>query len=146
MEDLVITNNPGLQVTSSTLPSLTQKNVKLANQAHPVTGIVFDQRGFPIFDNVAKFDTKIASELAVIDNPKIHMKAATQILRQEIEAGRLNSNMFTNEQLTSIFTGEAIIPEFTWHHHQDVGRMQLVPKGIHSQTGHVGGMNMMLRK
>ena len=28
---------------------------------------------------------------------------------------------------------------YTWHHHQDTGRMQLVPEWDHSKTGHVGG-------
>jgi hypothetical protein len=31
---------------------------------------------------------------------------------------------------------------YTWHHHQDVGRMQLVPRKIHADTGHVGGFDM----
>jgi hypothetical protein len=33
-------------------------------------------------------------------------------------------------------------PYFTWHHHQDVGRMQLVPRTIHRDTGHIGGFEM----
>ncbi|PQO43844.1 HNH endonuclease [Blastopirellula marina] len=28
---------------------------------------------------------------------------------------------------------------FTWHHHQDPGRMQLVPQGLHAFYGHHGG-------
>ncbi|MGI6127900.1 MAG: HNH endonuclease [Planifilum sp.] len=28
---------------------------------------------------------------------------------------------------------------YTWHHHQDFGRMQIVDKNIHSKTGHTGG-------
>ncbi|MDR1488612.1 MAG: HNH endonuclease [Holosporales bacterium] len=31
------------------------------------------------------------------------------------------------------------IDGYTWHHHQDVGRMQLVPEKIHADTGHFGG-------
>ncbi|MBO2930305.1 MULTISPECIES: HNH endonuclease [Pseudomonadaceae] len=31
---------------------------------------------------------------------------------------------------------------YTWHHHQDSGRMQLVPELIHSKTGHIGGEAM----
>ncbi|WP_417696190.1 HNH endonuclease [Pseudomonas sp.] len=26
---------------------------------------------------------------------------------------------------------------YTWHHHQDSGRMQLVPELIHKKTGHI---------
>jgi len=31
------------------------------------------------------------------------------------------------------------IPDYTWHHHQDTGRMQLIETRIHTQTGHIGG-------
>jgi A nuclease of the HNH/ENDO VII superfamily with conserved WHH len=30
---------------------------------------------------------------------------------------------------------------YTWHHHQDYGRMQLVDKSIHRNTGHSGGFS-----
>ncbi|MDR1402017.1 MAG: HNH endonuclease [Puniceicoccales bacterium] len=33
-----------------------------------------------------------------------------------------------------------------WHHHQDVGRMQLVPENIHEDVGHVGGFEMWGKK
>ena len=146
MEDLVITNNPGLQVTSSTLPSLTQKNVKLANQAHPVTGIVFDQRGFPIFDNVAKFDIKIGSELSAIKQSDVHMKAATSNLREQILNKKIDTNLFSVQQMFDIMSGKAKIDGFIWHHHQDVGRMQLIPETLHKKTGHVGGSKMWFSK
>jgi hypothetical protein len=29
-----------------------------------------------------------------------------------------------------------------WHHHQQTGRMQLVEKKIHEQTGHTGGFEL----
>jgi len=34
------------------------------------------------------------------------------------------------------------VPGYTWHHHQERGRMQLVPTDIHDETGHTGGMKM----
>ena len=34
---------------------------------------------------------------------------------------------------------KAQIEGFTWHHHQDTGRMQLVPDMIHEKTAHIGG-------
>ncbi|WP_442805718.1 HNH endonuclease [Testudinibacter sp. TR-2022] len=48
-------------------------------------------------------------------------------------------SQFTSEQLEAIYRGEAKIPDYTWHHHQDSGRMQLIPEDIHRQTGHLGG-------
>lgn len=53
--------------------------------------------------------------------------------------GNVNKNKFTPSQLNAIYKGESKIPNFTWHHHQDTGRMQLVPEWDHSKTGHVGG-------
>ncbi|HEZ0007199.1 TPA: HNH endonuclease, partial [Neisseria meningitidis] len=38
--------------------------------------------------------------------------------------------------------GEAKIPSYTWHHHQDTGRMQLISERKHTQTGHIGGEAM----
>ena len=35
--------------------------------------------------------------------------------------------------------GSKKIGEYTWHHYQDLGKMQLVPTKIHQQTGHIGG-------
>jgi filamentous hemagglutinin len=50
--------------------------------------------------------------------------------------------MFTEIQLAQIKSGSDKIKGYTWHHHRDVGRMQLVPKQIHKDTGHVGGFEM----
>lgn len=29
---------------------------------------------------------------------------------------------------------------YTWHHHEDVGRMQLIPSDLHNQVKHTGGV------
>jgi hypothetical protein len=34
------------------------------------------------------------------------------------------------------------MPGYTWHHHQEAGRMQLVPREIHETTIHIGGEGM----
>jgi len=39
-------------------------------------------------------------------------------------------------------SGNAKIPGYTWHHHQDRGRMQLVDETVHRRTGHIGGEAM----
>jgi hypothetical protein len=140
MRAMLEKNNPGAKIESSTLPDSKLKNVKLAGQRHPETGIVFDNRGFPIFDDVAKFDTRIGREIVRIDNPKLHMREATRNLREQINLGEIDKSRFNTEQLTAIKEGRAKIPEYTWHHHQDVGRMQLIPTEVHKMTGHIGGM------
>ncbi|WP_162787256.1 hypothetical protein [Notoacmeibacter marinus] len=53
-------------VTSTTVPPYSAKNVQLAGQRHPETGVVFDQRGFPVFDNHSAYDTRFTG--AVFQN------------------------------------------------------------------------------
>ncbi|WP_308472727.1 polymorphic toxin MafB class 2 [Neisseria gonorrhoeae] len=46
-------------ITSSTVPPSNGKNVKLADQRHPKTGVPFDGKGFPNFEKYVKYDTKL---------------------------------------------------------------------------------------
>jgi hypothetical protein len=129
-------------VDSSTIPPSNAKNVKVAGQRHPKTGIVFDQRGFPIFDDVAQFESQLPRSISSVKDRATHMREATRQVRDAIESGQIPRSRFSQAQLEAIDAGEATIPGFTWHHHQDVGRMQLVPRAIHRQTGHVGGFDL----
>jgi hypothetical protein len=132
---------PG-QVSSSTVPPPTSKNVGLAGKPHPVSGIPFDERGFPIFDSVAAFDTRIPRDVASIADRPLHFETATAELHDAIRMGQIPRSRFTTEQLEAIEEGAEKIPGFTWHHHQDIGRMQLIPTDVHSKTGHIGGFRM----
>ena len=127
-------------LTSSTIPEVFQPNVKLAGKRHPTTGIVFDRRGYPIFDNIMVFETRLPKKVSSVKERKSHMKAATKDLRSQIQAGKVDKNQFTKEQLQQINKGEPTIDGHTWHHHQELGRMQLVDEQIHRLTNHVGGM------
>lgn len=117
----------------------------LAGARHPESKIVFDRRGFPIFDDVAVFDTRIASKYSSVENSAAHMRAATRDLRAAIARGEISSSQFTEQQLRAIQGGKAKIPDLTWHHHQDIGRMQLIPSSVHQKTGHIGGDEMWFR-
>ena len=64
---------------------------------------------------------------------------ASRDLWQSIQRGEVAAALFTPEQLFAIERGSSKIPGYTWHHHQDYGRMQLVPAAIHNAVGHVGG-------
>ncbi len=39
----------------------------------------------------------------------------------------------------AIIRGETQIPGFTWHHHQETGRMELTPRWVHDTVKHSGG-------
>jgi hypothetical protein len=129
------------EVTSSTVPKRNGKNVKLAGERHPVTGIPFDERGFAILDDIAVFEAQLPSSVSSVRNRKHHMRAATRQLHDAIERGEASASMFDENQLAAIAAGKDKIPGFTWHHHQHVGRMQLVPEIAHGETGHMGGMD-----
>ena len=116
-----------------------------AGERHPESGIVFDDRGFPIFDDVAAFDTRIDSKYSSVKNAETHKRAATRDLRESIARGEVDVSRFSLEQLRAIQGGKPNIPEMAWHHHQNQGRMQLVPLQIHRQTGHIGGFEMWFR-
>ena len=72
-----------------------------------------------------------------------HKRMATRQLREDIKAGRVSKNLFTEEQLKQINAGSKAIDGFTWHHDGSVqGRMQLVPREIHERVKHQGGNTM----
>jgi filamentous hemagglutinin len=129
-------------VTSTTIPPLSGKNVRLAGGEHPVTGIVFNEKGFPIFDDVAVYDTRLPIDQFRFTSYTGQMKMATGDLASAISRGQVPASRFTPQQLQNIIDGSSTIDGYTWHHHQDTGRMQLVPRDIHAQTGHVGWESM----
>jgi hypothetical protein len=137
-ESMLKINHPEAEITSTTLPKATDKNVKLAEIKHGETGIVFDNRGFPIFDKHIKYETRISGDLKNMSSG-MHKRMATRQLRSDIETGIINRNMFTEKQLAQIKDGFESIEDYTWHHHQEVGRMQLIQRQIHKDAGHVGG-------
>ncbi|MBF0786247.1 hypothetical protein E4T80_12310 [Muribacter muris] len=129
-------------VTSKTVPPSNAKNVKLAGKKHSVSGVPFDTKGFPIFDDIAQYDTRLNISIFSNLSYKDQMKMATKDLENSIRNGSVNKANFTDNQLDAIFRGDSKIPGYTWHHHQDTGRMQLVPTDKHIKTGHIGGEGM----
>ncbi len=71
--------------------------------------------------------------------PEAHKKVATMQLKADIEAGKVDRKLFSDLEWKQIEAGKSKIGAYTWHHHEDLGRMQLVPEDIHRQTGHFGG-------
>lgn len=134
----LLTRKYGGNVKSTTVPPSNAKNVNLAGKRHPITGVPFDNKGFPIFDKYVAYDTRL--DISSFRNKSYieQMSMATRDLANSIEKGYINKNNFTSEQLNAIYRGEKKIPGFTWHHHQDTGRMQLIDSDIHKKTGHIG--------
>ncbi|AKO63607.1 hypothetical protein BBZ73_08780 [Neisseria gonorrhoeae] len=54
---------------------------------------------------------------------------------------RLSDGIFDIKRITKeMFDGKGTseIPNYTWHHHQDTGRMQLIREDSHHDTDHIG--------
>ena len=63
-------------------------------------------------------------------------------LPQELWSGSRNSHFSYLDRQYLQQTGRARPNTMTWHHHQDAGRMQLVPRGVHNAYNHNGGMSV----
>ncbi len=91
------------------------RNGKLAGTKHPISGVPFDQSGFPDFSQWVMKDVRVAPT----GNPRADFAAANRAAGySDTPAG------------------------YTWHHHQDSGRMQLVPTDLHARTAHTGGASL----
>ncbi|TWT29630.1 HNH endonuclease [Blastopirellula retiformator] len=114
------------------------KNGHLAGKTHPVTGVPFDQDGFPVFQSNG--NATLPKDLigSKISDTK-QFQEATRQLWDQIKDNPARQRLFTTEQLQQIKRGKAKISNFTWHHHQDGKTMQLVDEWTHSKTGHSGG-------
>ncbi|CAG7648178.1 hypothetical protein PAESOLCIP111_05545 [Paenibacillus solanacearum] len=118
--------------------TLAVRNSSLAGKVHPVTGVAFDSNGFPKFDS--RFDTHLPED-QLKSSDATQFRTATKSLANEVMNNPEIAKQFTKLQLEQISRG--ITPEgYTWHHHQDTGRMQLVDSAIHAKTGHTGGRSI----
>lgn len=105
----------------------------------------YDDNGFPIFDS--KFDTHLSNEQLGTGKPNQHFKQANEKLAKQLNENPALAKQLglTDEQVAHFKktppSGEAP-GGLTWHHHQDVGRMQLIDSEIHDTFRHTGGMSI----
>ena len=69
---------------------------------------------------------------------RLDQREATRMLREDIQAGRIDSSRFTAAELADIRSGASTIGRYTWHHGTTSGRMELVPRDIHDRFNHQG--------
>ena len=96
------------------------RNAHLAGGTHPKTGVPFDNQGFPDF--AAHLDPTVPDVfITLTGDPKKDFRLADRAagITEAYRKGR-----------------------WTWHHHQDCGRMQLVDMRVHAKTGHTGGASI----
>ena len=120
------------------IEEILKKASKNAKKIHAETGIKFDKNGFPYFGKLIKVNVKISGDLTNMTS-QAHQKAATKVLRDLINSGSVKKELFTPNELEDIMRGNYKIGKYTWHHHQELGRMQLVPSDVHGKVQHIGG-------
>lgn len=117
-----------------------------ANQTVTKNGVTLtkDANGFPIFDS--RFDTILPNHLLGNQDEASHFRYANERLGALLEANPALAQQMglTQAQVDHLKrsppSGDPP-PGFTWHHHQDVGRMQLVSTVDHqAHVPHTGGM------
>lgn len=93
---------------------------------------------FPIFDSV--FDAEIPFE-HYESSDYTHAKIANDQLATAINQSTSLTGQFNAMQLEQIYDGET--PDgYTWHHHEEIGKIQLVETEPHDQSGHTGGRSI----
>ena len=95
---------------------------------------------FPDFSEHCRYETTLPED-QLEDSRYLHDKYCNEQLHQAYENGNLDTEQFTDRQLEQIRNGDK--PEdYTWHHHEEPGRMQLVDSEVHRRTPHVGGWSL----
>ncbi len=103
---------------NSKLPKA-RKNSKLAGRTHPKTGVPFDSRGFPDFSDHLYGGGPNSVNISPTGNRSKDFSAANEA------------------------AGYSSTPKgYTWHHHQNYGRMELVESSVHRRTDHDGGFSL----
>lgn len=122
-------------------------------------GVRYDPLGLPIFEgrwknvdlDIGNVDTVLNKGLQNMTSLE-HQAAATRKLLQDAQdtatsLGKtvddvLKDRGFDIIQIPAIKAGKSKIPDFTWHHHQETGRMQLILEDIHTTFKHNGGFSL----
>jgi hypothetical protein len=107
--------------------------------------IKYDANGFPVFNS--KADIYLDPKHIKTGNSADHFRASNEALGAALKAdpslaGKLGLTENQVRHLTKSPPSADPPPGFTWHHHQDSGRMQLVSSSehFHFPGGHTGGM------
>ncbi|MDZ5783372.1 HNH endonuclease [Marinococcus luteus] len=139
----------GLQVTNAQLE--TEKLYPTINQGyegtlHPETGVPYERNKievngqpmegvFPQFEAGAEVD--LPEGLHQASDAK-QFQYANKELAAKLEQNPELGSMFNSEQIEQIKNNDTP-DEYTWHHHEETGKLQLVDQTIHAESGHTGG-------
>lgn len=103
----------------------------------------FDKHGFAEFET--QFETMIDDFHIGSGQHRLHFKAANQRLHDTINAnpGLARQLGLSPDDVMHLPMSKEPPVGYTWHHHQDVGRMQLITRSAHGLAiPHTGGMSI----
>lgn len=112
--------------------------MNMAGKKHPVSGVEFDLQGYPVFDVI--YEVQLNSEKCPMSR-ETHSTIASKRLYADIMKNGNLKKLFTDDEI-EIFKIGGVPAAYTWHHHQDIGKMQLVKRSEHRKTGHIGGFSL----
>lgn len=124
-------------------------NQDLAGQEHPITNVTFVEKTiklangdlqvgvFPKFDSF--YDVSLPESI-YLQSDYVQFTYANHELYDAIEKSPSLSNELglSSYDVRKLANGD-IPGGFTWHHHEEPGKLQLVEEDIHHSTGHTGG-------
>lgn len=103
--------------------------------------VLYDANGFPVFSSV-RADLYLPADKIVANSRGTHFAEANRMLERHSDS-QLRAAGFSDTMIADVRAGRT--PDgYTWHHHQDVGRMQLVRTEEHERFigGHTGGWSL----
>lgn len=125
-------------------------NSHLEGKNHPESGVPYEKDNvelpngkkvegvFPKFESAV--DIQLPENLLQETDTK-QMRFCNEKLKEMLEQNPELSEKFTDRQLEQIKAGYR--PEgYTWHHHQETGKMQLVDSSKHEISKHTGGKSI----
>ena len=125
----------------------------LAGKEHPITKVPYHrvQVALPDGRKVEGVFPKFASKFDYVLDPSLYtasdymqFREANQALAREIGNNAELRRQFTEFERELIEEGDWPSKDYTWHHNEKPGVLQLVKRKIHKATPHTGGRSKFL--
>lgn len=149
--EAVLSNDTGTPVElSGNIVDLDTPNEQYTGGVHPVTNVPLIEKEvlllngstgigtFPHFDEA--YEVQLPRQM-YLESDDAHFSYANVELKDAVNMDPEIGTQFTNEQLQQIQNAET--PDgYTWHHSEELGRLELVQTETHHATGHLGGREL----
>lgn len=135
---------------SSEVRQIKTINSGLEGQAHPVTGVEFERKVvvneagesvegvFPQFESV--FDAQLPEGMELSTDADQFNECNRQ-LKERFDCDPDFRERFDERQKENIEDGQTPYG-YTWHHSEEIGKMELVDYDTHQKTAHTGGRSI----